>query len=78
MKNVLQSVTFAPDPDPGLVERLESLVDLARSGELKSFYGFGHMSDGGLLTTRGPSDDHWRDMAALEQLKYRMQQSVEE
>lgn len=61
-----------PEVDRGLVERLEGLVKLARSGDLQSFFGAGTFSNGDTLTSVGPTDTLYSDIGALEILKARL------
>lgn len=64
-------------PDPELVGRLESILEQAKSGELQSFFGAGTMINGDVLTTRGPSNNLFSDLGAIELLKSRMIGEVE-
>lgn len=58
--------------DEGLVERLEVLLEFARSGELRSFSAAGLFANGDLLTSTGPSDDPFGDIGAVEILRQRL------
>ena len=58
--------------DQGLVERIESVLELAKSGDLQSFSAVGCLSNGDMLTSHGPTPDPWSDIGGLEILKQRL------
>ena len=69
---VLDLLSVRPEPDAELVDRLEDILALARSGDLRSFWCVGGLVGGDTMTSTGPSDDIWRDIGAIEALKFRM------
>lgn len=58
--------------DKGLVERIEGILEMAKSGELQSFSAVGCLSDGSMMTSYGPTPDPWSDIGGLEILKSRL------
>jgi len=62
----------APEVDQGLVQRIEDILAMAKSGELQSFWGVGSTVTGDMLTTMGPTPNIWADIGCLEIIKTRM------
>jgi len=58
--------------DQGLVQRIEGILEMARTGELKSFSAVGMMDNGDMMTSSGPTPDPWSDIGGLEILKHRL------
>lgn len=62
----------APKVDQELVDRLEDLLEMARTGDLQSFWGAGSTANGDMVTTCGPTPNIWTDLGGVELLKKRM------
>tara|TARA_R110000796_G_scaffold9452_4_gene32189 strand:- start:910 stop:1152 length:243 start_codon:yes stop_codon:yes gene_type:complete len=60
------------DIDTGLVQRIEGILEMARSGELQSFSAVGVLNNGDMMTSAGPTPDPWSDIGGLEILKQRL------
>lgn len=52
----LRSITHKNDPDPAVVEELERLLTMARSGELTAYFIFYRASDGPEMSRIGFTD----------------------
>lgn len=61
-----------PEIDHGLVQRIEGILEMARSAELQSFSAVGMLENGDMMTSYGPTPDPWGDIAGLEILKQRL------
>ena len=58
--------------DVNLVEALEVYLEQAKRGEISSFMVFGFLQDKSTISYSSATDDVWRDVAALENLKHRI------
>lgn len=73
MSDVVVSMAEAKRcPDQDLVARLESVLELAKSGELVSFHGAGILAGGDVVSTTGPFMNMSSEIGALELIKARM------
>mgnify|MGYP003627824387 CR=1 FL=1 len=64
------------EPDDELIDRLERVLEMARSGEMHTFHGAGLLAGGDVLTTTGPFKDIAAEIGAIEMIKMRMLSEV--
>ena len=71
----LREVRLEPVAD--VVSRLEWLLELVRSGELRNINLCGFCASGDMVTIYTGSDDRWRDLVALRRLEHRIMVSID-